>query len=243
MCSQILNVHFTNRVRWHTPKYLKPNLRSALSWWLFEEKAATYWTSNLVSSLVQLQPLTSDQMVTCQRLTLEDEALSMTSTCPLTFQVLSAPCLSNFSSAVPSLLLFLYSSHPSLPLVPHLFVKEQKCRYSSTGWCFIHYPMKGFLKPHWPCTLVLVQFHSGYIPLWWHTCRNRSNHVQLYFCTIDARMKDQRAKRLFGKWWLTLTFIKIYFSQCLYILSAEATGHCKIKSHLSSYCELYYWLN
>lgn len=170
----------------------------------------------------------------------------MTSTCPLIFHVLSAPCLSNFSSAVPSLLLFLYSSHPSLPLVPfspHLFVKEQKCRYSSSSWCFFHYHIKGFLKPHWAhWPFVLVQFHSGYIPLWWHTWRNRPNPVQLYFCTIDARMKDAYSRVQRGSL-ANDDSLKIYFSQRLYILSAEATGHCKFKSYLSSYCELYYWLN
>lgn len=133
MCSLILSVHFTNSVRWHTPKYLKPNLHSANFLVTFQGKGSNFLTSNLASSLVQLQPLNLDQMVTCQHFTLDVEALLVTSTCALIFHVLSAPCLKNVSSAVPSHLLFFTSLSSSCLFSPHLIVKEQKCRYSSTG--------------------------------------------------------------------------------------------------------------
>lgn len=157
MLSAISTFCLTNWARWHKPGYLKPICIQHVAGDFLSKEADTWWESNLASSTAQSQPLNWGQTapVTASPLQMKDRS-SLTSTCPLIFHALSAPCrfqtpLSSAPFSTSSFILNapLFIAHCFHVICDSRLRRAEATLLSALAEAFIHYHIKGFLMPRW----------------------------------------------------------------------------------------------
>lgn len=104
-----------------------------------------------LSTRVRWSPVTTSPLKMKHR-------LSQNSTCPLIFHVLSAPCLSKFSSApsFPFTSSFILYIPLFISLLPHLWLSSSRSLgiiTQCTGWHFIHYHIKRLFNASLGCSI------------------------------------------------------------------------------------------